>query len=326
MLERDRLTPRRRELLAFRSRLNRSLRDFFYARDFVEIDAPIVVPCPGLELHLDAFAVDGGRYLNTSPEYQMKRLLAGGMERIFSLGRVFRKGERGAHHNPEFTMLEWYRAGAAWPAIADDVEALVVHVMRAVLGTTRLGGFDLASPWLRLSVRDVMARFANVILDGDESAPVLRDKLAAAGHPLPQQGDFSDLFFTVFLDRVESELTKLGPVILYDWPRPLCALAQPRPDDPRVVERFEAYIGGLELCNAFGELIDPVEQRRRSVWEQDERRARGLPVYPLDEKFLAAVGQMPPSSGVALGVDRLCMLLAHANEIRDVLPFATEEL
>ncbi len=324
--ERDRLSPRRRELLAFRSSLLRKTRDFFYTRQFLEIEAPILVPCPGLELHLDAFAVEGGRYLNTSPEYQMKRLLAGGLERIFSLGRVFRRGERGQHHNPEFTMLEWYRAGEPLPRIMEDVESLVAELAEHLCGSTRVRGVELRPPWARLSVREAMARYAHVELDGDEPVDLLRQRLLAAGHRLPAEGDWGDLFFTVFLDHVEPKLAALGPVILYDWPRPLCALAQERPDDPRVVERFEAYAFGLELCNAFGELVDPVEQRRRSTEEQRERAARGLPVYPLDDKFLAAVGQMPPSAGVALGIDRLVMLLGQADDIRDVLPFAFEEL
>jgi lysyl-tRNA synthetase class 2 len=330
VLERDRLTPRRRELLAFRSRLLRATRDFFHTHEFLEIESPIVVPCPGLELHLDAFAVDGAegqtRYLATSPEYQMKRLLAGGLDKIYSLGRVFRRGERGRHHNPEFTMLEWYRANAAWPAIAEDVEQLVASLAQTMTGSMLVAGVDLTPPWQRISVRDAMATHAGVVLEGDEPVDELRATLTRAGHRLPASGDYGDLFFTVFLDHVEGQLAKQGAVILYDWPRPLCALAQARPDDPRVVERFEAYVGGVELCNAFGELIDPDEQRQRCLHEQRERAARGLPVYPLDEKFLAAVGQLPPSAGVALGLDRLTMLLAGAEDIRDVLAFAAEEL
>ena len=289
-----------------------------------------MVPSPGLELHLDAYEVAGGhrgapRYLITSPEYQLKRLVAGGLTRIYSLGKVFRRGEEGPHHNPEFTMLEWYRAGEGWEAVADDVEALVCQA------ATELGlvpsGLSLQPPWQRLTVREAMRRHAGFDLDGDEDVETLRAHARAAGHRVPPvgDGDWSDVFFTVFLDAVEPHLSQ-GPVVLCEWPRPLCALARAKPGDARVVERFEAYLGGLELCNGFGELVDPVEQRRRLVADSTERLRRGLPQYPIDERFLAAVGQMPPSGGVALGVDRLAMLLLGKREIRDVLPFSASEL
>jgi lysyl-tRNA synthetase class 2 len=257
--------------------------------------------------------------------------LAGGLERIYSLGKVFRRGERGPHHNPEFTLLEWYRAGAGWPAVADDVEALVAACARALVGTTRIGALELEPPWERLSVRAALERYAGVALEGDEPADELARKARAAGHRAPAQADFSDVFFTLFLDAVEPHLGRARPVILYDWPRPLCALARERPDDPRVVERFEAYAAGsggrtVELCNAFGELTDPVEQRRRFEADLLARRARGLPLYPIDERFLAALADLPPSAGVALGVDRLAMLLTGAADIREVLPFADDEL
>jgi len=314
--ERDRLAPKKLEA---RGRLLAAVRSFFAEREFVEIEAPLLVPSPGLELHLDAFPV-GERYLVTSPEYQMKRLLAGGMERIYSLGKVFRHGEAGPHHNPEFTMLEWYRAGAGWSAIADDVEALVSSL------AAQLGVAGLAPPWERLTVAKACARWAGVRVDGDEPLPSLREQIGRAGHRVPADGSWSDVFFTMFLDAVDPHLGRERPVILYDWPRPLCALAREKPGDARVVERFEAYARGLELCNGFGELTDPVEQRRRLLADLDERRARGLPEYPIDEKFLSALADMPPSAGVALGVDRLAMLLLGAADIREVLAFADDEL
>jgi lysyl-tRNA synthetase class 2 len=322
MSERERLAGRK---LRERARLNATIRAFFDSRDFIEIEAPILVPSPGLELHLDAFAVEATekRYLITSPEYQMKRLLAGGMERIYSLGKVFRRGEFGPHHNPEFTMLEWYRAGVGWTAIADDVEQLVGACARA-LGYA--GALDLTPPWERLSVAAAIERHAGVRVDGDEPVEALRAKVRAAGHRAPVSGAWDDVFFQLFLDAVEPHLGRARPCILYDWPAPLAALARAKPGDPRVVERFEAYAGGLELCNAFGELTDPVEQRRRLERDLDERRRRGLPLYPIDERFLAALAEMPPASGVALGVDRLAMLLTGAATIREVLPFAADEV
>jgi lysyl-tRNA synthetase class 2 len=295
----DRLANLRR-----RSDLLRQIREFFFQRGFVEIEAPILVPSPGLELHLDAFVLGeerASRYLITSPEYQMKRLLADGAERIFSLGKVFRRGEAGPHHNPEFTMLEWYRSNAGWEAIARDVEELVSSLVP-----------ELSAPWPRMTVREAFERFAGLGLDR-----------------LPgRAASYSDRFFQIFLDSIEPKLP--SPVILHDWPVELCSLARAKPGDPRVVERFEAYARGpaglVELCNGFGELTDPVEQRRRLEQDLADRRALGKPEYPIDEKFLSALSRMPPSAGVALGVDRLAMLALGAREIREVLAFADDEL
>ena len=321
MTERERIAGKK---LRERSILNRTIRAFFDARQFIEIEAPILVPSPGLELHLDAFAVEN-RYLITSPEYQMKRLLAGGLERIYSLGKVFRRKEAGAHHNPEFTMLEWYRANASWTDVADDTEALVWQCARSV-DAVRVGRCALEPPWPRLSVADACERWGRVRVHGDEDVATLRARIAAAGWRVPADGDWSDVFFGFFLDAVEPHLGQDEPTLVYDWPRPLCALARAKPEDPRVVERFEVYAAGLELCNAFGELTDAAEQRRRLESDLAERRRRALPEYPIDEKFLAALAAMPPSAGIALGVDRLAMLLLGASQIRDVLPFADDEL
>jgi lysyl-tRNA synthetase class 2 len=329
MTEKERLAGRVANLVA-RGRLNGAIRAFFEARGFVEIEAPLLVPSPGLELHLDAFEVEdrGGprRYLITSPEYQMKRLLSGGLLRIYSLGKVFRRGELGPQHNPEFTMLEWYRAEEGWEAIADDVEALCVEAAKAVNGTTRLSAVDLQPPWERLTVSEAFSRHAGVAVDGDEAPAALKRKLEGAGHKTGGATAWDDVFFTVFLDAVEPNLGRARPTILYDWPRPLCALAREKPGDSRVVERFEAYAAGLELCNGFGELTDAVAQRRRLRKDLAARRARGLPEYPIDERFLAALADMPPSGGVALGVDRLAMLLVGAAHIRDVVPFTLDEV
>ena len=339
MRERDRLAARV-PLLEGRARLNRFLRSFFDEHGFLEIEAPILVPSPGLEVHLDAFEVGNSaasqRYLITSPEYQMKRLLAGGLHKIYSLGKVFRRGERGRHHNPEFTMLEWYATGWSWSQLTDSVEALVSTATTAQRGAPVLTFddrvIDLAPPWPRRSVRSLFDEYANVLLDGDESPEALRAKLAARGHALPQNSlSFDDLFFTVFLDVIEPRLQRQAtPTVVHDWPRPLAALARSRPDDPRVVERFEVYVpspgGLLELCNGFGELVDPVEQRARCENDLARRAALELPAYPIDERFLSALADMPASAGVALGIDRLAMLLLGARDIAEVLPFAVEEL
>ncbi len=342
---------RRTRNLERRSELLGATRCFFARRGFVEIEAPLVVPSPGLELHLAAMAVEPGqRFLITSPEYQLKRLLTGGMRRIYSLGKVFRHGELGPHHNPEFTMLEWYRAYADWSAVAADVAELCAELATVVHGRPQLRyrgqELDLTPPWPTLSVAEACHRHCGLTLRGDESTTELRDKVRAAGFPDPppvagRQGDgadgsawsWDDVFFSFFLDHVEPALAAAvpgqpaRPVVLIDWPAPLCALARPKPGAPQVVERFEAYVAGLELCNGFGELCDEVEQRRRLVYDAAERARRGLPVYPQDERFLGALAEgMPPSGGVALGVDRLLMLLLDAAHIREVLAFTADEL
>jgi lysyl-tRNA synthetase class 2 len=308
-----------------------AVRRFFAGRNFLEVETPLLVPSPGLELHLDAVRAGDG-WLVTSPEYQMKRLLAAGFERIAQVCRCFRAGEHGPHHATEFTMIEWYRGWDGLDAIASDVEQLVAAVAEAVRGVAMVsvGGRDIevAPPWQRITVRDAMARWAGVEVLGDEAADALAAKVRAAGIDAGDATAWDDVFFAAYLARVEPALAALGrPVLVTEWPAPLAALARAKPGDPRVVERFEAYVGGLELANAFGELTDPVEQRARFEHDLARRRALGRPLYPIDERLLAALAEgLPPSAGVALGFDRLVMLVTGAAHIRDVSAFAAEEL
>lgn len=314
-----------------RARALTALRSFFAARDFLEVETPLLVPSPGLEIHLDAVTAGGG-FLITSPEYQMKRLLAGGFERIVQVCKCFRAGEHGPHHASEFTMVEWYRAFADLDAIRRDTEELVAHVVTAVAGSpvARIGGraIDVTPPWPRITVRDAMKQWAGVEVLGDEPANVLIAAARSAGIEISDGLAWDDAFFTAFLARVEPAIAALDrPLILEDWPAPLAALAQRKPDDPRVALRFEAYVGGLELANAFGELTDPVEQRARFEHEQQIRRDRGRAVYPIDGKLLAALAEgLPPSAGIALGFDRLVMLATGAETIDQVLTFTAAEL
>jgi lysyl-tRNA synthetase class 2 len=268
-----------------------------------------VVPSPGLDVHLDALAVHtsaGERYLITSPEYQMKRLLAGGLERIYQLAKCFRNDEVGQRHQPEFTMLEWYRAYAGVDEVMADTEQLVAAVATAISGEavlhTAAGPVDVAPPWPRLTVREAFARFAQV------------DVFA-----LLQEADGEETFYRLLVERVEPALSELGALFLCEYPASMASLARKKPNDPRVAERFEAYVAGVELCNGFGELTDPIEQRARLLADQAERAQRGLPVYPIDERFMAALEQgVPPSGGNALGLDRLVMLALGAAHIEDV--------
>jgi lysyl-tRNA synthetase class 2 len=307
------------------------LRRFFAERGFLEVETPLLVPSPGLELHLDAVTAGAG-YLITSPEYQMKRLLAGGFERIYQVCKCFRAGEHGPHHAAEFTMVEWYRGFAELDAIVRDTEELVADVVRAVSGGSiaRVAGrpIDVSPPWPRMTVRDAMQTWAGVGVLGDEPAPALVAAVRAAGIDVADGTAWDDAFFAAFLARVDPALAALDrPVILEDWPAPLAALARRAPGDPRTALRFEAYVGGLELANAFGELTDPVEQRARFEHDQATRRARGRAVYPIDDKLIAALAEgLAPSAGIALGFDRLVMLATGAASIDDVLTFSAAEL
>jgi elongation factor P--(R)-beta-lysine ligase len=327
-----RLDAGRRDRVLARSRAMAALRAFFAERGFAEVDTPLLVPSPGLEVHLAAVPAGEGGWLITSPEYQMKRLLAGGLERIYQVCKCFRAREEGVHHSSEFTMVEWYRAWSGLGAIEDDTQALVAAVARAVHGepVVHVGGrrIDVGAPWLRMTVAEAMARWAGVDVLGDEPAEDLARKVAAAGHDLGGATAWDDVFFTAFVARVEPAIAALDrPLLLVDWPVRLAALARRRADNPAVVERFEAYIGGIELANAFGELTDPVEQRARFEGDLAVRRSRGLPQYPLDEKLLAALAEgLPPCAGIALGVDRLMMLALGAHHIREVLTFTADEL
>lgn len=298
--------------LEARARAFRLVRSFFDRRGFVEVDTPSMVPCPGLDLHLDAYGVaESPHWLITSPEYQMKRLLVGGVPRCYQLARCYRRGEVGGRHNPEFVMLEWYRAFAPVDAVISDTEDLVRQVITELSGRSVVEvegvAVDLSGPFERITVGEAFARYAQVPAD------------EAIGWATSDE----DRFFRVLVDEVEPALARLGrPVFLTDYPAPFASLARLSPQDARVAERFELYVGSLEVCNGFGELTDPVEQRQRFLRDQEHRRQQGKPVYPLDERFLAALEEgMPPAAGNALGLDRLVALGLATRTIADVTSF-----
>ena len=326
----------RREILIARSRIIPAIRAFFAGHGFVEVDTPALQVSPGLEPHLEAFATElrtPGEtprpvYLHTSPEFAMKKLLAAGMPRIFQLAHAFRNGERSATHHPEFTMLEWYRADGGYRDLMDDCEALLRAVLAACGNdrfTWRGRTCDPTQAFERISVSAAFHHYANIDLLATAPDPAAPDlaRLAAAAAPIgiaPREGDdWEDLFFRVFLERLEPHLGVGVPTILYDYPVSMAALARAKPDDARLAERFELYVAGLELANGFGELIDPMVQRARFLADQEKKRRRYGVTYPIDEDFLAALGHMPQSAGIALGVDRLLMLATGAAEIDQVL-------
>ena len=297
--------------LAARAALFRAVRAFFDARHFLEVDTPALVPSPGLDIHLDAFEVPGAGYLSTSPEYQMKRLLAGGVPRCFQLARCFRKGEEGDRHNREFVMLEWYRAFAGMDDVLRDTEELVRLAALEISGGAEIQAgdvtVDLAAPFERTTLGRAFERHAGV--DEDRALRLAEED--------------EDTFFRLLVDRVEPAIARSPrPVFVTGYPASQASLARISPSDPRVCERFELYVGGVELCNGFGELTDPAEQRARFLRDQRRRAEQGKPVYPIDERFVAALHEgMPRAAGNALGLDRLLALCLGAAAIGDVMAF-----
>ena len=326
----------RRPLLAARNRIRAALRRNFETQGFTEVECGALQVSPGNEAHLHAMACEvlgpGGerltRYLHTSPEFAAKKLLAAGETRIFDFARVFRNRERGALHAPEFTMLEWYRAGEPLVAVMDDAAAMVrVAATATGIGEIRFRGRacdPLAAPE-RLTVADAMARHAGVDLMRtlDEAGEGVRDALArqarAAGIDPAADDSWSDLFSKLLVAFVEPKLGDGRPTLLTDYPACEAALARRKPDDRRLSERFELYVCGVELANGFGELTDPGEQRRRFEAEMAEKQKRYGERYPIDEDFLSALAQMPEAAGVALGFDRLVMLATGATRIDQVI-------
>ncbi len=328
----------RRDNLVKRQRIMAAVRGFFAERDFAEVETPCLQVSPGLEPHLRAFAtrLDDAwgnppvtLYLHTSPEFTMKKLLVAGVERLYQIARVFRNGERSHTHHPEFTMLEWYRAGGTVEQLMDDTEALVRACARAAEATHMVHGgrvCDPFLPWRRLSVAEAFFDYCDmdVLATAPDPWNPDRDLIAAEARRLDisvSEGDrWDDIFFKIMLDRIEPHLGFGVPVILHSYPVSMAALARPSPADGRVAERFEAYGCGVELCNAFGELTDAAEQRRRFQADMDLKQALYGERYPIDEDFLAALAAgMPESAGIALGLDRLVMLLCGAERLDQVL-------
>ncbi|MEZ5936611.1 MAG: EF-P lysine aminoacylase EpmA [Hyphomonadaceae bacterium] len=326
----------RRPYLIARSRIRAAIRAWFEGEGFVEVECGALQASPGNEAHLHAFetrfypesgpeAGDPGRrlYLHTSPEFACKKLLAAGEARIFDFARAYRNRETGPLHSPEFTMLEWYRAYAPWDAvIADTLEIARQAVW--VIGSPYLRWRNVAcDPALepdRLTLTEAFARYTGIVL------PLVlddRDAFAAAvadiGMRTTANDSWSDIFSRVLVERIEPKLGQGRLTVLCEYPASEAALARPLPSDPRFAERFELYACGVELANGFGELTDPDEQRRRFEAEMDLKQRTYGERYPLDEEFLAALGRMPPASGVALGFDRLVMLASGARTISDVL-------
>jgi elongation factor P--(R)-beta-lysine ligase len=327
-----------RARLERRGRVLAAVRRFFAERGFVEVDTPALQASPGLEPHLQAFRTElhdprGGtampRYLHTSPEFAMKKLLVAGLPRIWQLAHAFRDGERSATHHPEFSLLEWYRSGASWRDLIEDCETLLGACQTAAAAEALLWhgrGADARRPFQRLSVAEAFARHAGIDILATAPDPLhpdlgLLDKAARAAGIAPHPGDdWEALYFRIFLERIEPNLGLGAPTVLYGYPASMAALSRRDPEDPRLAERFELYACGLELANAFGELTDATEQRARFLADQARKQALYGKTYPIDEDFLAALEHgMPQAAGIALGFDRLVMLATGADDIEDVI-------
>lgn len=302
------LPARRKKALEERAKIIRSIRNFFTERGYLEVETPYRIPAPAPESHIDALP-SGSWFLHTSPELCMKRLLSRGYERIFQICRCWRDGERGSHHIPEFTLLEWYRSEGNYLDLMEECEVLFQNVAKdngyGEKIQYRNQVIDLSSPWKRIKVRDAFEHYGRISM----------------GEALQR-----DLFDEIMVFDIEPKLGIERPAFLYDYPSNRRALSRLKRDVPGIAERFELYIGGIELANGFSELTDPEEQRRCFEAENEYRHMRGKPVYPMPEKFLAELEDMPEAAGIALGIDRLVMIFLDAQTIDEVVAFTPEEL
>ena len=295
---------RKRQILIERAQIIQSIRSFFIDRGYLEVETPHRIPANAPEPHIDAIA-SGTCALHTSPELAMKRMLAAGYEQLFQICRVWREGERGQFHLPEFTLLEWYRGGIDYNALMNECMELLFVLLPE--GKLNRGGrtIDLTMPWHKLTVTEAFTQYASMDLN---------------------QALASDCFEEILTGEVEPHLGKEKPTFLTEYPSSLAALARSKRGEPQVAERFELYIDGLELANAFSELTDAEEQRRRFEKDEELRRTAGKTPYPLPEKFLAELENMPEAAGIALGLDRLIMLITEAEKIDDVVAFGPDDL
>jgi lysyl-tRNA synthetase class 2 len=298
----------RKPFLLLRARIVQSIRAFFTSRDYLEIETPQLITAPAPETHIESISV-GRRYLQTSPELCMKRLVAQGFHRIFQIARCFREGERGDLHLPEFSLLEWYRTGIDYHDLMAECEALFQFLARQLGLGTRLqcrgSTIDLSDPWQRLTVEEAFEQFAPVSLD---------------------QALMNNDFDRIIVNHVEPHLGMKTPTFLCDYPATMAALARLKPENPSVAERFEIYVAGIELANGFSELNDAREQRLRFEKELKQRTSMGKRVSPMPENFLKALSKMPDTAGIALGLDRLVMIFGDAPTIDDVVSFTPGEV
>jgi len=302
------ILARRRKVLQQRAQILQGIRQFFIEESYLEVETPQRIPAPAPESHIDAIPSDTW-FLHTSPELCMKRMMAAGFDKIFQICRCWRERERGSLHLPEFTLLEWYRTGADYHSLMEECEELMRFVATFIsLGQkTYFRGqeIDLSGSWERISVKEAFRCYSKTSM-----AEAMEE----------------NLFDEIMVQEIEPNLGVVKPTFIYDYPSQRGALARLKKEDPSVAERFELYMGGLELANGFSELVDSEEQRRRFHMENENRQSFGKRIYSIPDKFLAELDNMPPSAGIALGVDRLVMVFLDVETIDEVVAFTPEEL
>ena len=328
-------TPSRMEFIQTRYKIIHGLRKWFDQQKFIETETPLLVSAPSPEVQLFPVKTDKG-YLITSPEYQMKRLLVGGFDKIFQITRCFRDQENSPQHNPEFTMLEWYRTYEPLEKLMTDIEQFVLHISDSIKSNLLSKKIPIP-PWQRISVSSLFKKHFGIKLDGYETANELRRKAEMSGyeklfHDLPDTSKLTDslayeqTFFRLW-NYIQGRFSNPTPVFVFDWPMPLASLAKKNSINPEFAERVELYVNCMELANGFAELTDPIEQRRRLEQDLENRKSEGRESVPLDNKFLKSLEQgLPECSGMALGIDRLIMWLCGSENIKDVICFTEDEV
>lgn len=316
-------------MLQTRAHIIRAIRDFFWQQNFLEVETPTILRLPGQEPYLSPMKLDvhdeTGRlykgYLHTSPEYTMKKYLAAGFEKIFFIGKVFRDQESfGGTHNPEFTMIEWYKTQADVYTLMDDVENLLKWLEKKIKKLNSNFQFH------RFQMRDLWKKFVGVDLDQYLTNEAMFSLCRAKNYHPQTVESYEDLFYRIFLNEIEPKLAKLGAIMIHHYPSPMASLSKLSENFPGYAERVELYINGLEIANGFTELTDEKEQWRRLQEEQARRKKLNKEVFAVDMDFIEAVGQMPPSAGIALGIDRLVMALMGCNKIDDVISLSAANL
>jgi lysyl-tRNA synthetase class 2 len=333
---REKLRFGRMDGSVFRMRhdLTRAIRSFFDSLGYWEVDAPMLTPYPTLDANILSVRADvvseTGKphrlFLHTSPEYSMKKLLAAGAGKIYFLGKVFRDGECTPLHNPEFTLLEWYRTNATYADIMDETESMLHEVAVRLLKTDRIpfGSkiIDFTPPWPRVTVGQLFEEKTGLPLDPEMDLQALQCIAQRVGVPFGAEEDWETVFLCIFMEKMEPGLGDSKPVFLTDYPLRLGLNAKSKPDNPDWTERAELYIGGLEIANGYTELTDPEEQKKRFIFDQGRKKRETGLEYPVDSELIEAMKSgLPPCAGIALGLDRLLMLLADRRTIQDVLLF-----
>lgn len=320
-----------RENFFLRAEILKAIRDFFDKEGFLEVETPTLVSAPDPSIFNEVFKIEGENlYLTPSPEFCLKKLLVAGFKNIYQITKAYRDWqEKDPLHLNEFTILEWYRTGADYQDLMKDCENLILFISERIKKNYQKliyqeREIDLSLPWKKISCKQAFAELAGIdlrkFLDFEEAKRICLEK----GYEVYPETSWEELYHQVFLNEVEPKLPKEKPFFLYDYPAPLAALAQVKKDDPAWAERFEFYIGGLELGNGYSELTDAKEQEKRLKQDLRERKKRGMKTFEYDKDFVEALKEgMPKTAGIAVGVDRLVMLFANAKDIREVAPMAS---